>query len=66
MYFWLAREAGYTLHKQVSVLYVTKGHVFGNPYKELTLNAPEMMDRLDDLLEDAKSLKDARAGAHSQ
>lgn len=61
-YFWLARESGYSIHSQVSILYVTKNYVRGSPYKEIVLNAGDMLHRLDDYIEDAKALKASRSG----
>lgn len=62
LYWWLARELGKPIHKQVSVFYVTKGHVFGVPYKEFVLDPVEQIHRLADYFEDARSLKRAREG----
>jgi len=62
LYWWLARELGKPIHKQVSLLYVTKGHVFGVPYKEFVLDPTEHLHRLTEYREDAKALKDSRNG----
>jgi len=62
IYWWLARELGKPIHKQVSVFYVTKGHVFGVPYKEFVIDPVEHIHRLDEYIEDAKALKASRNG----
>lgn len=62
LYWWLARELSKPIHDKVSIFYVTKGHVFGNPYKEFVISPMEHLHRLDEYFEDARSLKDARAG----
>jgi len=59
-YWWLATELGLPVHKQVSVLYVTKGHVFGSPYKEFVIDPTEHLHRLTEYLEDALALKKAK------
>lgn len=61
-YWWLAREAKLPIHKQVSIVYATKNFIFGDPYKEFTINPIDHLHRLDDYIEDARALKDSRAG----
>lgn len=62
LYWWLARKLKKPLYKQVSIFYVTKGHVFGSPYKEFVIDPIEHLHRLDEYIEDARSLKEARSG----
>lgn len=61
-YWWLARQLNLPVYDKVSVLYVTKGHVFGSPYKEFVIDPAEHVHRLDPYLEDAKALKEAKEG----
>lgn len=61
-YWWLMREAGYTLVDQVSILYVTKGYKFVSPYKEFVIKPEEHIHRLKDHLEDALRRKNALTG----
>lgn len=61
-YWWLFREAGYSLYDQISVIYVNKSYTRGSPIKEFTFNPKDHLHRLDDYLEDARDLKKAKAG----
>lgn len=63
LYWYLLREAGYSLNEWASVLYVMKEFKIGSPYKEFPVNVREQIDthgRIDDYLNDAKKLKQAR------
>lgn len=60
LYWFLLREAGYSLNEWASILYVVKEFKIGSPYKEFPINIEEQIHRLDDYLEDAKKLKAAR------
>ncbi len=61
-YWWLARERGYSLYKQVSILYVCKAHTRGSPIKEFVFDPTDELDRLYNYLEDARMLKAAKEG----
>lgn len=56
-YWFLMRRNGYPVVSSLSILYVTKGHVFrGLPYKEFIIDAQKELRRLDTYLDDARSL----------
>lgn len=57
-YWWLMREAGKSLHDHVSILYVCKDFRPRTPYKEYTLNAPVILDRLDPYLAEAQTIRE--------
>lgn len=62
-YWFLMQEAGYRLTNKVSILYATKGWIFsGSPTKEFVIDAPSQMHRLQPYLQDAKAVKESRAG----
>lgn len=63
LYWFLMREAGYSLNEMGSILYVVKEFKIGSPYKEWQVNCVEQIDRgrLRDYLNDAMVLKRARA-----
>lgn len=61
MYWHLYHRAGYHLWDRVSILYVNKEFMFsGLPYKEFTFKPSTMIDRLDELLEEANELSTFR------
>jgi hypothetical protein len=62
-YWWLMREAGKKLHDHVSVLYVCKDFRPRTPYKEFTMNAPEILDRLEPYIAEARVIKE---GIHNE
>lgn len=64
-YWWLAHKLGYNVHKNVSVLYVTKAWTMRSPYKEYIIDAENSMNRLDDYLEDALRLAPFKRGESS-
>jgi hypothetical protein len=55
-YWWLARRNNLPLHDKLSIIYASKAYVFGNPYKEFTIQPSKMLHRLDEYLEDALAL----------
>lgn len=59
-YWYLLRKLGYPVPSQVSILYVTKGFLFKTPYKEFVVNAEDNISRLDEYLEEARMLAEAR------
>lgn len=61
-YWWLASLRGYSLYEQASVIYTSKAHTRGSPFKEFAVNPANHIDRLRPYLEDAMSLKQHRAG----
>lgn len=62
-YWYIMRKLGYRLTDRVSILYVTKGYIFqGKPYKEFVFEVEPELRRLDDFIEEARMLKEARAG----
>lgn len=64
-YWYLMRELGYRVDSRVSIVYVTKGHVFkGVPWKEFTIDAQAMVEagRLDPYLQEAAAIKAFRQG----
>lgn len=61
-YWWLMKEAGYSLYSQVSILYTSKAHTRGSPFKEFCIDPRDHLHRLDDYIEDAKALKEAKKG----
>lgn len=64
LFYWhLMQRKGYRMTDTVSILYVTKGWMFsGEPYKEFTFNAADMVKRLDPYIEDAMKVKASREG----
>lgn len=60
LYWFLMREAGYSLNENASILYVVKEFKIGSPYKEFIINIPSQLHRIKDYLRDAKDLKRAR------
>lgn len=61
-YWMLMRRLGYSVTNQVSILYASKGFIFKSPYKEFVIYPEEQIARLDDYLEEARALKEAKAG----
>lgn len=63
-YWYLMNKRGYRLTDKVSILYVTKGWVFGHkePYKEFVLNVQAELPRINDLIEDARMRKSSQNG----
>jgi CRISPR/Cas system-associated exonuclease Cas4 (RecB family) len=61
-YWYLMRKLGYSVPSQVSVLYVNKGFVFKSPFKEFIIYPEDNLHRLDDYIEEARLLKEARQG----
>lgn len=57
LYWYLMREAGKALHDHVSILYVCKDFRPRTPYKEYTLHAASLMDRLEPYLAEAQRIK---------
>lgn len=63
IFYWkIMQRLGYSLFDSVSILYITKGWVFGYkaPYIEFVLHAPPEVSRLDDMIEDAIAYRDAK------
>jgi len=56
-YWYLLRESGRRVLPSVVVLYVTKGYVFGSPYKTFVLDAPSVEGRLAPYIAEAKARK---------
>ena len=56
------RKLGYNVTDRVTILYVTKGWQFGNkePWKEFSFDPLIELPRLEDLIKDARDLKDCR------
>jgi hypothetical protein len=61
-YWWLAKRNNLQLHDKISIIYASKAFVFGNPYKEFTVQPSKFMHRLEEYLEDAKALKEYKWG----
>lgn len=61
-YWYLLRKLGYPVPDQVSILYVTKGFVFKTPYKEFRVFPETVINRLDEYIEEARALKEAKEG----
>lgn len=61
-YWYLFKKLGYSVPDQISILYVTKGFVFKTPYKEFLVSPQTAIHRLDEYIEEARALKDAREG----
>jgi len=59
-YWYLLKKLGYPVTTQVSILYVTKGFIFKSPYKEFIVFPESNISRLDEYLEEARALRDAR------
>lgn len=60
-YWWLYREAGWPLWDRASVVYVNKEYMFsGLPYKEYHFTPSLIIDRLDDMLAEARQLVEYR------
>lgn len=64
VFYWhLMRRRGYRMSDRVSIFYNTKGYVFrGDPYIEFSIDPVAELRRLNDYIEDAKAVKQARAG----
>lgn len=60
LYWYLMRQAQYSLYDRVSILYVRKEHRFKTPYKEFTIIPSQNIQRLDDYLTDARAVAAAR------
>lgn len=60
-YWYLMRKLGYKLTDKVSILYASKGWMFGNakPYIEFVIDPEKELHRLDDMLEDARGHREA-------
>lgn len=57
LYWYIARELGWNLSAQVSILYATKGFMFsGSPFREFVLDAEASLPLLADYIEDAQAL----------
>lgn len=64
-YWFLMMRLGYRITNRASIVYVTKGWLFhGNPFKEFTIDASEMVGRLDNYLEAAAAIHASRAGGN--
>ncbi len=61
-YWWLLRENGYSITDSVSILYVSKGYVFGTPYKEFLVDPLTYEHRVVELLEEGVALCDSLEG----
>lgn len=61
-YWYLMKKLGYSVADQISILYVNKGYVFKSPFKEFIVYPEEVIERLDEYIEEAKALKEAREG----
>jgi hypothetical protein len=61
-YWWLAKEKGYSLHDQCSVLYGSKGFTRGSPFKEFVIKPQQQVHRLEPYIEEAKVYKKALEG----
>jgi hypothetical protein len=62
-YWYLMALNGFSMVDQVSILYVTKGFTFrGDPYKEFKVCVRTELSKLDDFLQEAKQIADAKAG----
>lgn len=61
-YWYLMRKAGHNVPQYVSILYVTKGFNFKNPYKEFMVDPVSELDRLSMYLDDATDLVMFRGG----
>jgi len=58
MYWFLLKEQGYSLYDSVSIIYIAKDFVIGNPFKEYIIeNVSDSLGRLAPYLEDAKIIK---------
>lgn len=58
LFYWhLLRESGRKVLPSVVVLYVTKGYVFGSPYKTFVLDAPSIESRLAPYINEARARK---------
>jgi hypothetical protein len=61
-YWWMARELGMPLYREVSILYINKSFAFSSPYKEFQLRPEDHLHRLTDYIEDARALTVSRQG----
>lgn len=64
VFYWLlCRRKGMPVTDQVSIIYFTKGWLFGNQsnYKEFLVDPQAELHRLDDMITDAKAYKAAKA-----
>ena len=59
-YWYLMRKLGYPVVDAVSILYATKGFVFASPYKEFVLRPEKVLHRLNEYIDEARYLKEAR------
>lgn len=59
LYWHLAKEAGYSIHDKVSIIYAVKDFIFQNPYKEFVLQPSKVIHRIEDYLRDAILLRAA-------
>lgn len=58
LFYWhLIRENGFQVMDQLSILYVKKEFVFGNPYKELLVQPSNYENRITDFMDEARELK---------
>jgi len=58
LFYWhLIRENGFPVIDQLSILYVKKEFVFGNPYKEMLVKPSDYENRLTDFMDEARALK---------
>lgn len=62
-YWYLMKKLGYRMTDRCTILYITKGYTFTEqPYKEFSFNPESIIHRLEPFLDDARALKEARAG----
>lgn len=62
-YWWIMYMNGIRLGRHVTIFYVTKGYMFkGEPYKEFTIDALAEVGRLNDYINDARTMKTFREG----
>lgn len=59
-YWYLLKEAGYSVVDRISIIYVNKGYVFKLPYKEFVIVPEEQLGRLEEYKAEALSLKEYR------
>lgn len=64
VFYWhLMHRKGYRMSDRASIFYTTKGYVFrGDPYVEFSIDPLAELHRLQDFIEDAIAVKNARAG----
>lgn len=57
LFYWkFARDKNIAVHDKVSILYTQKEYQFHNPYKEFVLQPSKIISRLDDYVDDARTL----------